>query len=73
MPNPPSEPLPCPHCGAKPTLWYENPPIPLRQFDYGCACPNCYEPGAIIAWGEPREEAIQNWNDLARAFPEAKP
>jgi hypothetical protein len=37
--------------------WYEHPPIPLREFDYGAVCDG-YEGGDPIGWGRTEDEAI---------------
>jgi hypothetical protein len=40
--------------------WYEHPPIPLRDFDYGAVCDG-YEGGDPIGWAALRLRQSRTW------------
>lgn len=39
-------------------VWYEHPPIPLRNFDYGAVFDG-YDDGDLIGWGPTRTKAVE--------------
>lgn len=47
---------------SKIIIHFENPPIPVRNFDW-CATRDGWEPGQPIGWGKIPQDALQNLLD----------